>query len=55
MSWMIYGANGYTRALTAREALARGLKPVRVMFRCVIIDLQYDDQHQFWEDLRKVL
>jgi short subunit dehydrogenase-like uncharacterized protein len=28
MAWMIYGANGYTGALTAREALARGSKPV---------------------------
>jgi short subunit dehydrogenase-like uncharacterized protein len=28
MSWMIYGANGYTGALTAREAVARGMKPV---------------------------
>ena len=28
MAWMIYGANGYTGALTAREALARGMKPV---------------------------
>lgn len=28
MDWMIYGANGYTGELTAREALARGLKPI---------------------------
>jgi len=28
MSWMIYGANGYTGALTAREAVARGMNPV---------------------------
>jgi short subunit dehydrogenase-like uncharacterized protein len=26
--WMIYGANGYTGELCAREAVARGLKPV---------------------------
>ena len=28
MSWMIYGANGYTGELIAREAKARGLTPV---------------------------
>jgi short subunit dehydrogenase-like uncharacterized protein len=28
MNWMIYGANGYTGALVAREAKARGLAPV---------------------------
>jgi short subunit dehydrogenase-like uncharacterized protein len=28
MQWMIYGANGYTGELIAREARARGLKPV---------------------------
>ena len=28
MSWMIYGANGYTGELAAREAVRRGLKPV---------------------------
>jgi short subunit dehydrogenase-like uncharacterized protein len=28
MDWMIYGANGYTGELAAREAAARGLKPV---------------------------
>lgn len=28
MSWMIYGANGYTGELIAREAVARGHKPV---------------------------
>lgn len=28
MQWMIYGANGYTGELIAREAVARGLKPV---------------------------
>ncbi|MEJ2384998.1 MAG: saccharopine dehydrogenase NADP-binding domain-containing protein [Xanthomonadales bacterium] len=28
MDWMIYGANGYTGALTAREAVARGMQPV---------------------------
>lgn len=28
MQWMIYGATGYTGALIAREAKARGLKPV---------------------------
>lgn len=27
-AWMIYGANGYTGALIAREAVARGLRPV---------------------------
>lgn len=27
-SWMIYGANGYTGALMAREAMARGLTPI---------------------------
>src|SRR5436305_15188118 len=26
--WMIYGANGYTGELAAREAVARGLRPV---------------------------
>jgi len=26
--WMIYGANGYTGALIAREAAARGLRPI---------------------------
>lgn len=26
--WMIYGANGYTGTLVAREAVARGLRPV---------------------------
>ena len=26
--WMIYGANGYTGELIAREAVRRGLKPV---------------------------
>lgn len=28
MRWMIYGANGYTGELIAREAVRRGLKPV---------------------------
>lgn len=28
MSWMIYGANGYTGEITAREATARGEQPV---------------------------
>lgn len=28
MSWMIYGANGYTGRLTAIEAVKRGLRPV---------------------------
>ena len=28
MNWMIYGANGYTGELIAREAARRGLKPV---------------------------
>lgn len=28
MNWMIYGANGYTGELIAREAVRRGLKPV---------------------------
>lgn len=28
MDWMIYGANGYTGELTAREAVRRGLRPV---------------------------
>jgi short subunit dehydrogenase-like uncharacterized protein len=28
MSWMIYGANGYTGELVAREAVLRGQKPV---------------------------
>lgn len=28
MSWLIYGANGYTGELIAREAARRGLKPV---------------------------
>lgn len=28
MSWMIYGANGYTGELIAREAVARGMRPV---------------------------
>jgi len=28
MNWMIYGANGYTGELIAREAVQRGLKPV---------------------------
>src|SRR5689334_10790459 len=28
MNWMIYGANGYTGELIAREAKARGLSPV---------------------------
>ncbi|MFC1690444.1 saccharopine dehydrogenase family protein [Pseudomonadota bacterium] len=28
MSWLIYGANGYTGNLTAREAVNRGMKPV---------------------------
>jgi short subunit dehydrogenase-like uncharacterized protein len=27
-NWMIYGANGYTGALTARMAVARGMRPV---------------------------
>jgi short subunit dehydrogenase-like uncharacterized protein len=26
--WMIYGANGYTGELIAREAVRRGLKPM---------------------------
>ena len=26
--WMIYGANGYTGELVAREAVSRGLKPM---------------------------
>ena len=26
--WLIYGANGYTGQLIAREALRRGLKPI---------------------------
>ncbi|MCC5861832.1 MAG: saccharopine dehydrogenase NADP-binding domain-containing protein [Gammaproteobacteria bacterium] len=28
MDWMIYGANGYTGEMAAREAAARGLRPV---------------------------
>lgn len=28
MQWLIYGANGYSGALIAREAVARGLQPV---------------------------
>ena len=28
MAWMIYGANGYTGELTAREAVRRGMQPV---------------------------
>jgi short subunit dehydrogenase-like uncharacterized protein len=28
MSWMIYGANGYTGELIARQALAQGMRPV---------------------------
>jgi len=28
MQWMIYGANGYTGELTAREAVQRGMQPV---------------------------
>lgn len=28
MAWMIYGANGFTGRLTAREAVRRGLRPV---------------------------
>ena len=28
MDWMIYGANGYTGELMAREAVRRGLKPI---------------------------
>src|SRR3546814_19124654 len=28
MNWMIYGANGYTGELIAREAVKRGQKPV---------------------------
>lgn len=28
MSWMIYGANGYTGELIAREAVRRGMRPV---------------------------
>ena len=28
MNWMIYGANGYTGTLAAREAVKRGMKPV---------------------------
>jgi short subunit dehydrogenase-like uncharacterized protein len=27
-SWMIYGANGYTGELIAREVVSRGLMPV---------------------------
>jgi len=27
-NWMIYGANGYTGELIAREAAARGLRPI---------------------------
>ena len=28
MSWLLYGANGYTGELIAREAVARGMRPV---------------------------
>lgn len=28
MDWMIYGANGYTGRLTAREAVRRGMRPI---------------------------
>ncbi len=28
MDWMIYGANGYTGRLMAKEAVARGMKPI---------------------------
>lgn len=28
MDWLIYGANGYTGKLTAREAVRRGLRPI---------------------------
>ena len=27
-SWLLYGANGYTGELIAREAVARGMRPV---------------------------
>ena len=27
MNWMLYGANGYTGELVAREAVRRGLRP----------------------------
>ena len=27
-AWLIYGANGYTGELIAREAARRGLKPI---------------------------
>jgi len=30
--WMLYGANGYTGELIAREAVSRGLKPVLAHF-----------------------
>ena len=26
--WLLYGANGYTGELIAREAVARGMRPV---------------------------
>ena len=28
LNWMIYGANGYTGELIAREAVRQGLKPI---------------------------
>src|SRR4051794_21777970 len=28
MTWMVYGANGYTGQLVAREAVARGERPI---------------------------
>ena len=35
-NWIIYGANGYTSELIAREAVSQGLKPTveRSIIRC---------------------
>ena len=30
MSWLIYGANGYTGSLVAQEAVRRGMRPLLV-------------------------
>ena len=43
-TWLIYGANGYTGELIAREAAQRGLKPIlagrnRAAIEALAVDL----------------
>ena len=49
-AWMIYGANGYTGELIAREAAQRGLKPIlagrnRAAVEALAAELGFESSH----------